>query len=136
MKIEIAYKSKKNTKKLANAIGEALHTKPIEIDGSSRIEDADILYLGCGIYGGDVAKEVKDFVKTLNPQKVKKIVLFMTSGSGEDQAIKLKEEIKGQGLNLEESTFCCKGQMFLFGNRNLPNEIDIEKAVKFAKNFI
>lgn len=135
MKVVIAFKSKRNTKKIAEVIGEALHTKPMEIDGMIKIEDADILYLGFGIYGGDVPKEVIDFAKTLNPEKVKKVVLFMTCGSGKDQSDKLKECIKSQGLTLEERTFCCKGQMFLL-NRKQPNAIDLQQAVRFATSVI
>lgn len=136
MKIVIAFKSKKNTKKLANVIGEALHTKPMEIDATTKVEDADILFLGCGIYAADVPKEVKDFVKTLDSTKVKKVVLFSTSGSGQDQADKLKAEIRTQGLNLEEKTFCCKGQMFLFMNKSFPCDVDLQNAVSFAKSFL
>jgi flavodoxin len=133
MKIEIAFKSKRNTKKIANALGEALNTKPIEIDGTTIIEDADILFLGCGIYAGDVLPEVKDFVKTLNPSKVRKVVLFLTCGFGKDQTEKLKEEIRCQGLRLEERTFFCKGRTFSFVNRNRPIDTDLEQAVKFAR---
>jgi flavodoxin len=136
MKIEIAFKSKKNTKKIAEVIGETLHTKPVEIDGIKEIENADILFLGFGIYAGDVPKEVKNFIKTLNPDKIKKIVLFMTSGSGVDQSEKLKEEIREKGLFLEDRTFCCKGKAFLFANRNQPDFEDLQQAISFAKSFI
>jgi flavodoxin len=131
MKVVIAFKSKKNTKKIAEVMGKALLTKPVEIDGTIKIEDADILYLGFGIYGGEVPKEVFDFVKTLNPDKIKKVVLFMTCASGKDQSEKLKESIKSQGLTLEERTFCCKGQMFLI-NRKQPNAMDLQQAARFA----
>lgn len=136
MKIEIAYKSKRNTKKIADVMGEAINTVPFEIGGTKILEDADILYLGCGIYGGDVLPEVKEFVTTLDPQKIKKIVLFMTCATGKDQAKKLKEQIRSQGFNLEERTFCCKGKSFIFVNRNCPNKADLDQAVKFAKEFI
>lgn len=136
MKVVIAFKSKKNTKKIAKVMGEALHTKPMEIDGTKIIEDADILFLGFGIYAGDVPKEVKDFIKELNPTKIKKVVLFMTCGSGIDQSEKLKDEIRYQGLNLEERTFCCKGQMFIFANRNQPDFKDLQQAIRFATSFI
>ncbi|MGB4660030.1 MAG: flavodoxin family protein [Mobilitalea sp.] len=132
MKIVIAFKSKKNTRKLAMAMGDALHTKPLELDGTAKVEDADLLFLGFGIYAGEVPKEVSDFVKTLNPEKIKKVVLFMTCGSGLDQSEKLKETIRNQGLTLEEKTFCCKGKMFVFANRNQPNSEDLQHAVKFA----
>ncbi|MDD3412855.1 MAG: flavodoxin family protein [Lachnospiraceae bacterium] len=136
MKVEIAFKSKKNTKKIAEVMGEALHIKPIKIDGSKKIDEADILFLGFGIYAGDVPKEVKDFIKTLNPTKIKKVVLFMTCGSGIDQSEKLKEEIRKKGLNLEEKTFCCKGKMFLFSIKNLPDDKDFQQARSFAMSFI
>ncbi|HKM34332.1 MAG TPA: flavodoxin family protein [Lachnospiraceae bacterium] len=135
MKVVIVFKSKKNTKKIADAIGKALQVKPMDIDEIVKVDDADILFLGCGIYAGDVPNEVKDFVKTLNSKKIKKVVLFTTSGRGDDQTEKLKEEIRHQGLTLEERTFCCKGQMFLFMNRSFPCDTDLQNAEIFAKIF-
>lgn len=136
MKIEIVYKSKKNTKKVAEAIGQALNVSPKSLNDNLRIEEADILFLGCGIYAGDVHKDVKEFVEKLNPQKIKKVILFSTSGFGQDQLQPLKDKIKECGLNLCEETYCCKGKTMVFKNRNNPNENDLKEAVKFAKNFV
>lgn len=136
MKIEIIYKSKRNTKKVAEAMGQALNVQPRELNMKTHVEEADILFLGCGIYAGDVNKNVKAFVDTLNREKVKKIVLFSTSARGEDQLKSLKDKIKECGLNLEERTFCCKGRAMIFLNRNNPDSDELDKAVKFAKSFI
>lgn len=136
MKVVIVFKSKRNTKKIANVMGDAIHTTPMEMDLIKKVDAADILFLGFGIYAGDVPKEVTDFVKTLNPEKIKKVVLFMTCGTGLDQSEKLKETIRSQGLTLEERTFCCKGKTFLFVNRNQPGTADLQQAVKFATSFI
>lgn len=136
MKVVIAFKSKGNTKKIAKVMGDALHTTPMEMDLVKKDEAADILFLGFGIYAGGVPKEVTDFVKTLNPEKTKKVVLFMTCASGVDQSEKLKETIRSQGLSLEERTFCCRGQTFIFVNRNRPGTADLQQAVKFATSFI
>lgn len=135
MKVVIAFKSKRNTKKLAKVMGYALHTTPMEISPIKKVEAADILFLGFGIYASDVPKEVTDFVKTFNPEKIKKVVLFMTCASGLDQSEKLKETIRSQGLVLEERTFCCKGKFFV-ANRNLPSTADLHEAEKFATSFI
>ncbi len=136
MKVVIVFKSKKNTKKIAKVMGDALHITPMEMDVTEKVEAADILFLGFGIYAGEVPKEVTNYVKTLNPDKIKKVVLFMTCGSGIDQSEKLKDIIRSQGLTLEERTFCCKGQMFAFKNRNQPSSTDLQQAVKFATSFI
>lgn len=136
MKIIIAFKSKRNTRKIAKVMGDALQTTPMEMDSIKKLEAADILFLGFGIYAGAVPKEVTDFVKTLNPDKIKKVVLFMTCGSGSDQSGELKATIRGQGLTLEERTFCCKGQTLLFANRNRPSTADLQQAVKFVTSFI
>lgn len=136
MKVEIVYKSKRNTKKIADAIGKALKIMPVEITETTKVENADILFLGSGIYAGDVPKEVKDFVKTLTSTNVKKVVLFTTSGGGDDQTEQLKEVIRSQGLTLEERTFCCKGQMFLFMNRSFPRDVDLQNAVSFVKSIL
>ena len=136
MKVEIMYKSKRNTKKVAEAMGKALNVKTKEINSSANIEETDILFLGCGIYAGNVHKEVKEFIEKINPQKVKKIVLFSTSASGKDQLQALKDKINECGINLEERTFCCKGKAMMFLNRSNPDTSDLNEAVKFAKTFI
>lgn len=135
MKIEIAYKSKKNTKKVAEAIGRALNVKPKNIDSNLTIDEADILFLGCGIYAGDVHKDVKEFVEKLNSQKVKNVVLFSTSGHGQDQLQPLKDKIKECGLNLCDKTYCCLGRAMVFIARNHPDAEDLNEAVKFAESF-
>ena len=72
MKIRVIYKSKKNTKKIAEAIGKQLGVKPEEITNTLQVKEADIIYLGCGIYAGDVPVEVKEFVMKLQGEKLGK----------------------------------------------------------------
>ena len=136
MKIEIVYKSKRNTKKVAEAIGQALNVKPKSISTDIIISEADILFLGCGIYAGDVHKDVKEFVEKLDSQKVKNVVLFSTSGHGEDQLNLLRDKIKECGLNLNDKTYCCKGRAMIFISRNHPDNNDLNEAIKFAKSFL
>ena len=136
MKIEIVYKSKKNTRKLAEAMGKALNVVPKQLDASTKIEEADILFLGFGIYAGDVHENVKKFIESLNPEKIKKIILFSTSGRGIEQSEKVKEKIKECGLNLEKDTYHCAGQSFVFISRNHPTLQEINDAAEFAKKSI
>lgn len=136
MKIEIVYKSKKNTRKLAEAMGNALNVIPKQLNRKTKLEEADILFLGFGIYAGDVHEDVKNFIESLNPEKIKKIVLFSTSGRGIEQIEKVKEKIKECGLNLEKDTYNCAGQAFLFINRNHPTLQEINGAAEFAKKFV
>lgn len=136
MKIEIVYKSKKNTRKLAEAMGKALNVVPKPLNGKTEVEEADILFLGFGIYADDVHEDVKNFIENLNPEKIKKIVLFSTSGRGVEQAEKVKEKIKECGLNLEKDSYHCSGQAFLFINRNHPTLQEINGAAEFAKKFV
>lgn len=136
MKIEILYKSKRNTKKVAEAIGKALNVQAKELNSKTKLEETDILFLGCGIYAGDVHKDIKEFVEKLDSEKVKKIVLFSTSGYGNDQLQSLKDKIKECRLNLEDKTFCCKGRAMIFVSRSHPNSDDLAEAVKFAESFL
>lgn len=136
MKIEIVYKSKRNTKKVAEAMGQALNVKSKNISDNPIIKEADILFLGCGIYAGDVHRDVYEFVGKLNHQQIKKVVLFSTSAKGEEQMQKLKDKIKECKLNLDNNTYCCKGKAMIFMNREHPNTNDLNEAVKFAESFL
>lgn len=136
MKIEIVYKSRRNTRKVAEAIGRALKVKPKDISKNTTIDEADILFLGCGIYAGDVHNDVKTFIEKLDSHKVRNIVLFSTCGKGEDQMDKVRDKINECGLNLNDRAYCCKGRAMIFVNRANPDADDLNEAVKFAESII
>ena len=133
MNTQIIYHSKKHTKKIAEAMGKAIGVIPQKMEAGTVLQEADILFWGCGIYGGNVLPEVMQFAETLDPEKIKKIVLFTTSAKGEDQTAPLREKLISRGLNVDERTFAGKGSFMLFVNPNQPDKKEESKAAEFAK---
>ena len=135
MIIKVIYKSKKNTKKVAEAIAKALNVEACSMEEVGNIEHTDILFLGCGIYGGNVPPEMNGFVDKINSDTVKKVVLFTTSGMGKNQTNHFVELLKSKNIKLETETFSGTGK-FLFKNRKQPDENTLNEAIAFAHKMV
>ena len=74
MKIAVRYYTKTgNTKRLAEAIGQAVGAEALPIT-EPVAEPVDILFLGNSYYAFNIDPEVRDFVRGLDKNKVGKIV--------------------------------------------------------------
>lgn len=135
MSIRVQYFSRSgNTKKIAEAISQVVGQSAEIVPPAYPIDNIKLLFLGGSAYGGKLDSKLSDYIKTLNPQKVKNIALFSTSGSPHGPANKLmKEQLEAKGIRVFEKSFCCQGKFFLFFNVGRPNSEDIKKAQEFAK---
>ena len=134
MKIAVRYYSKGgNTKKIANAIAEAVGEKAQTTDVKLS-EDVDILFLGSAVYAAGIDKSVKDFIKGIDV-KVGKVVNFSTAAilkSTYKQVAKLLEE---KGITVDEREFACRGS-FMMMHKGKPDAEDCKAAAEFAKKII
>lgn len=131
MNIAIRYYTRSgNTKKLAEAIGQALGVEalPVEIPLAGPV---DMLFLGCSYYAFDVDDHVKSFIID-NALKIGKLALFGTSAMMRSACKPVKKVTDGCGVTLIEQDFHCRGQ---FGpvNKGRPNAADCAAAAEFAK---
>jgi len=130
-KIGILYATKtKHSKKLAEAIGEALKVNAENVLSKPTFGDLDLLYIVGGLYGGESLPELLEFVKNLDSAKPKSVVLITSSVSdkkGQDSVRKLLEE---KGIKIVDE-FRCFGS-FLVMKMGRPNKVDIRQAVDFA----
>lgn len=134
-KTAVRYFSKSgNTKKIAEAIADAAECESKSIP-EPITEDVDILFLGASVYWGGVASEVKDYIKTLDATKVKKVVVFSTSALAQRAFPSIKKLLEKQGIAIDEDNFYCRGQG-LGLHKNRPNDEDLAAAAKFAKDKI
>lgn len=133
--IRVMYKSRKNNKKVAQAMAKALGIEAESIDGARDVK-ADLLFLGCAILGGNARPEMEQFADGLDAGRVKKIVLFSSNGFGTDQFAALKERLKAKGIEVEDEVFSCQGSAFIFKNMGKPDKEDLEAAGKFALSMI
>jgi flavodoxin len=134
MKTKVMYHSRSgNTKKIADAIAQAIGQDAEAIPPDYPLENVGLLFLGAAVYAGKVDKKMEEFIRTLNSSRVKNVAMFGTNGGNENYFNSMRELLKAQGINVLEEVYSCRGKFFLFFNRKHPNEEDIRKAQEFAK---
>jgi flavodoxin len=134
MKTEVIYYSRSgNTKKVADAIAQALGQVSEAVAPDYPLENVGILFLGAGAYANKVDKRMTEFIRTLNSGQVKNVALFGSYGWHKNYLSYMRDLLKAQGINVIEETYSCKGKLFFFIYRKHPNDQDLRQAQEFAK---
>ena len=135
MKIAVRYYTKTgNTKRLAEAVAKAVGTEALPI--STPISDpVDILFLGNSFYAFTIDPEVRQFVASLDREKVGKIVNFGSAAMMNSTYRKVKAVADKAGVPMDEREFHCKGQ-FKGMHKGKPDEADLEAVADFARKII
>lgn len=138
MNVKVMYHSKTgNTKKLAEAMAEALGIAAEAIGENSLVEPIDepidMLLIGDGVYAGGPDRITASFIKTLNGSLVKNAAVFGTFGGQRKAITIMKELLKKQGINAADESFGCRGKSWAIFNRKHPNGEDLQAAKAFAK---
>lgn len=134
MKIAIRYYTKTgNTKKLAEALSEAVGVEALTVD-TPLTEDVDILFLGSAVYGAGVDPKITKFIENINVE-VGKIVNFSSAALLESTYKQLKKIAEKNNINMAEEEFHCRGA-FKFVHRGRPNAEDLKNLQKFGKDII
>ena len=124
-----------NTKKVADAIAGEAGVSIGDIKGTLP-EDAKIIFLGSGTYGGKPGDAMTKFIGAGNFTG-RKVALFATSGGAEGaknmMAMMSDAVIQKGGTIIGD--YHCRGK-FLFTNRGHPSQEDLENAKKFAREMI
>lgn len=122
-----------NTKRLAEAVAKELGVEALPISEPVK-EKVDILFLGNSYYAFNIDPEVRDFVKSLDKEKVGKIVNFGSAALLNSTYKKVKAEADKVGIPMDEKEFHCKGE-FKGIHKGRPNEEDVKAAVEFVKQY-
>ncbi len=122
-----------NTKRLAEAIAQELGVEALPIS-EAVTEPVDVLFLGNSYYAFNIDPEVRDFVLSLDKEKVGKIVNFGSAAMLNSTYKKVKAEADKAGIPMDERECHCKGE-FKGLHKGRPNDTDIRAAVEFAKQF-
>ena len=135
MKIAVRYYTKTgNTKRLAEAIGKAIGVEALPISASIT-EPVDILFLGNSYYAFSIDPEVRNFVKSLDKNKVGRIVNFGSAAMLNSTYKKVKAEADKIGIPVDEREFHCKGE-FKGLHKGKPDQADLKAAAAFAKKIV
>ena len=132
MKIAVRYYTKTgNTQKLAEAVAAALDVEALPI--SEPINEAvDILFLGNSYYAFSIDPELRAFIRTLNKDKVGKIVNFGSAAMLNSTLKKVRAEASKIGIPVDDNEFHCKGE-FKGVHKGKPDENDLKAVSEFAK---
>lgn len=133
--IAIIYATKtKHSKKLADAIGNAIGVEAKNIDDQPLIKDVDLLFIVGGIYGGLSSPKLLEFVQTINQQSVKEFALVTSCLSKRHQQKDVRNVMTGKGAVFIDE-FVSRGALLFLYMRH-PNKTDMEDAVAFATRII
>lgn len=133
MKVAVVYASMTGkTKKVAKAMAAALGVKAVPVKEAAQCKEADLLFLGSGIYGGKLSPELLEFAKTLQPDRVKKAALFHLSATEAAAPPDLRDILTQQGIPVEEEEFSCAGSFLFFMRMGHPTKEELAAARDFA----
>ena len=135
MKYAVRYYTKTgNTKRLAEAVAEALGVQALPIS-EPVAEPVDLLFLGNSYYAFSIDPEVRSFVQSLDKDKVGKIVNFGSAAMLNSTYKKVKAEANKAGIPMDTREFHCRGE-FKGVHKGKPDAEDLKAAADFAKTFL
>ncbi len=135
MKIAVRYYTKTgNTKRLAEAVAKAVGAEALPIS-TPVDEPVDILFLGNSYYAFSIDPEVRSFIRSLDKNKVGKIVNFGSAAMLNSTYKKVKAEADKSGIPVDEREFHCKGE-FKGIHKGRPNADDLKEAAAFAAKIV
>ena len=135
MKFAVRYYTQTgNTKKLAEAVADALGVESLPI--TEPVEEAvDVLFLGNSYYAFSIAPQVKAFIQKLDKEKVGMIANFGSAAMMGSTFKKVAAEAKRMGIPMVNKEFHCRGE-FKGLHKGRPNEQDLANAAEFARQFL
>ncbi len=135
MKVAVRYYTRTgNTKRLAEAVAKAVGAEALPI--SVPVGDpVDVLFLGNSYYAFSIDPQVRDFVSSLDKNKVGRIVNFGSAAMLNSTWKKVKAEADKAGIPMDEREFHCKGE-FKGVHKGRPNGEDLKAAAEFARSIV
>ena len=97
-------------------------------------EKTDILFLGNSYYAFSIDPEVRDFVASLDKNKVGRIVNFGSAALLNSTYKKVKAEADKVGIPMDPKEFHCRGE-FKGVHKGKPDAEDLRAAAAFARQF-
>ena len=118
-----------NTKAVAEAIAKAAGVPAVSVDAAEAAVSAptDVLFIGGALYAYGLDGRLKDYLKTLKKENVKKAVVFSTSWISKHAIDLIKKELSAAGIPVETESFYVKSQ---------PDAAQLQAAQRFAEQFI
>jgi len=140
MKTDVVYYSATgNTRKIADVIAKVAGCEARQAQQDPPVIDADLIFVGGAVYATsdhNLHPSIRIFADRLKASGYRgRIVLFATGFKRGDAIGLLRQAFRERGFAVEEESFFCKGQLFLF-MKGHPNKADLEEAAAFAAKII
>jgi flavodoxin len=138
MRARVVYQSTTgNTKKVAEAIANAVGCTAEPVSAATVSEPVDMLFLGASIHAKDIDPSVKKFIEELDPALVKHVTAFGTGFEGnKEMAVGImKDLLARRGVHVISKCYFCSGKFLLF-NQHHPDAQDLTGAEEFARSVL
>ncbi len=122
-----------NTRRLAEAVAGELGVEARPISDPIT-EPVDRLFLGNSYYAFSIDPEVREFVASLDKDKVGRIVNFGSAAMLNSTYKKVRAEADKVGIRMDDREFHCRGE-FKGLHKGRPNEDDLKAAIAFARQY-
>lgn len=133
MKTAIRYFSKfGHSAKMADVVAEVTgaSAKTVEFPIT---EEVDVLYLGSGVMLGKINGKMVDFIKSLTPGKVRKVICFGSCAIIKSPVPQMQKLLEAQGIAVDERSFTCRGSMGPL-HAGHPNKKDLDNLRQFVES--
>ncbi|MCI6755947.1 MAG: flavodoxin [Lachnospiraceae bacterium] len=123
------YSRSGNTKLAAEAIARAAGTDAVSVDAPSApiTEPVDVLFLGDALYAYGIDDHMKEFIRGLSRDKVRKAVVFSTSWISKHAIELIRSGLEEKGIPVAEEALYFRGK---------PGEKQQREAEDFARKFL
>ena len=136
MRIAVVYASKTgHSKKIAKAVADKLGVPCVDIREKPAIENAGLLFIAGGLYGGQSLPEMLVFADGLEPGAIKQAVLLTSCATKAARQETLRRHLEDRGIPVAGEEFLCRGAflLFCFGH---PDRADLADAAAFAARIV
>ncbi|MCH3987838.1 MAG: flavodoxin domain-containing protein [Lachnospiraceae bacterium] len=119
------YSRSGNTKLLAEAIAKGAGVTAVSADApdAALAEPVDVLFIGGALYAYGLDKNLKNYLKSFDPSKAKKAVVFSTSWISRHALDLIANSLKSKNIPVEKEVFYAKGR---------PDDVTLKKAEEFG----
>ena len=124
-----------HSKKIATKISKELNIEAQNIKLKPELKEVDLLFIVGGIYSGKSLPDMLNYIKTLNTDAVKKVVLITSSAQEKKGQDEVRSILTSNKIEVAPEEYRCKGN-FLFLRMGHPNKAEIECAISFTKDII